>query len=196
VNKNRLEAFSDGVMAVIITIMVLSIKIPHGTNFAALKPLIPIFVTYILSFILVGIYWANHHHLFQAVDHINGAVLWANLHLLFWLSLYPFVTAYIGENKFSSVPVAVYGTVGFFAALAYFILTKALLSGNTTNIVLKKAIGGDFKGKLSTFLTIIAIPLAFVSPYISFVLYFLVAAIWIVPDRSIEKTILEIEDKK
>jgi uncharacterized membrane protein len=188
-NKNRLEAFSDGVLAVIITIMVLDIKAPHTTSYVALKSLFSIFLVYILSFTLIGIYWNNHHHLMQVVKKVDGKVLWANLHLLFWLSLYPFATAYVGENKFSSLPVAIYGAVGFFAALAYFILTKALISYDQTNSVLKQAIGKDFKGKLSTCITFVAIPLAFISPFISFGFYILIAGMWIVPDKRIEKFI-------
>src|SRR5919107_1563768 len=160
--KGRLEAFSDGVLAIIITIMVLELKVPHGTDPAALAPLIPVFLSYVLSFIYVGIYWSNHHHLLHAVRHVNGRVLWANLHLLFWLSLIPFVTGWMGENHFAAWPVALYGVVLLFAAIAYFILTRVLVAHHGTGSALAKALGKDFKGKVSVVLYAAGIPLSFV----------------------------------
>lgn len=187
--KSRLEAFSDGVVAIIITIMVLELKVPHGSDLIVLHPLIPVFLSYILSFIFLGIYWNNHHHLLQAVKHVDGRVLWANLHLLFWLSLIPFVTAWMGENHFASWPVALYGMVLLFSAIAYFILTRALLSIHTKDSVLAIALGSDFKGKISLMLYAAAIPLCFVKAWIACAVYVLVAIIWLVPDRRIEKTL-------
>src|SRR5262245_58726960 len=160
--KTRLEAFSDGVLAVIITIMVLEMKVPHGMDAAALAPVLPIFLTYVLSFVFVGIYWNNHHHLFHAVHHVNGATLWANLHLLFWLSLVPFVTAWVGTSHFATLPVAAYGTILFGAACAYFILTRVLLASHGGSSVLARALGRDIKGKISIGLYLLAIGLAFV----------------------------------
>jgi uncharacterized membrane protein len=189
-DKNRLEAFSDGVLAVIITVMVLNIKIPSSSSFNDLKKVGPIFFTYILSFILIGIYWSNHHHFFKAVKEINGKVIWANLHLLFWLSLYPFVTVYVGENKFAALPVAVYATVGFFSALAYFLVTKSTLSEGLHNPLVEKAIGNDRKEKLSAILTLISIPVAFINQYVSIGIFILVALIWVTPDKRIEKLLL------
>jgi uncharacterized membrane protein len=187
--KNRLEAFSDGVIAIIITIMVLEFKIPHDATWRALVPLAPIFLSYALSFVFVGIYWSNHHHLLQVVENVNGAVLWANLHLLFWLSLTPFVTGWMGENKFAAVPVALYGVVLLCAAIAYFILARSLLSIHAPDSVLATALGADFKGKISMVIYLFAIPLAFVRPWLACSLYVLVAVMWLVPDRRIEKTI-------
>jgi len=186
--KGRLEAFSDGVIAIIITIMVLELKIPHETDITALGPLIPIFLSYVLSFIYVGIYWNNHHHLFQAAQQVNGRTLWANLHLLFWLSLFPFGTAWMGENNFATVPVAVYGVILLFAAIAYYILTLTLIAHHGQGSTLATAIGRDSKGKISLLTYALAIPLAFVKPWLGCALYILVAVIWIIPDRRIEKT--------
>jgi len=188
-SKGRLEAFSDGVLAIIITIMVLELTVPHESALAALRPLLPKFLSYALSFIYVGIYWNNHHHLLQATKHVNGRVLWANLHLLFWLSLFPFVTAWMGENHFAAWPVALYGTILLCAAIAYTILTRALIALHGRDSVIAAAIGGDFKGWLSIACYVIAVPLAFVREWISCGLYMLVAAIWLVPDRRIEERI-------
>lgn len=188
-SKGRLEAFSDGVIAIIITIMVLELKVPQGADFLALVPLIPIFLSYVLSFVFIGIYWSNHHHLFQAVHHVDGRVLWANLHLLFWLSLTPFVTAWMGENGFSAWPVALYGTVLFLAGSAYFILARALIALHGNNSVLAIALGRDLKGKLSLVFYAGAIPLSFVYVWLACALYVLVAVIWLIPDRRIEKTL-------
>lgn len=185
--KGRLEAFSDGVIAIIITIMVLEMKVPHGAALVALRPLLPIFLSYVLSFIYVGIYWNNHHHLLQAVRQVNGRTLWANLHLLFWLSLFPFATAWMGENHFATVPVALYGLVLLLAALAYFILTRTLISEHGQDSALAMALGRDFKGKVSVGIYAVAIPLAFVKPWLACALYVLVAVIWLIPDRRIEK---------
>jgi uncharacterized membrane protein len=190
VGKARLEAFSDGVIAIIITIMVLEMKVPHGADLAALRPLIPVFLSYVLSFLYLGIYWNNHHHLFQAVKQVNGRILWANLHLLFWLSLFPFATGWMGENHVAATPVALYGAVLFLAAIAYFILTRALLASHRQDSTLAIAIGRDFKGKLSAIIYAVAIPLAFISPWIACGLYVLVAMIWLIPDRRIEKTLI------
>jgi TMEM175 potassium channel family protein len=187
--KTRLEAFSDGVFAVIITIMVLEMRAPHGIDLAALRPLIPIFLSYVLSFVFLGIYWSNHHHLLQAVQHVSGPILWANLHLLFWLSLTPFVTNWMGENQFSAWPVALYGAVLLFAAIAYFILAKALISLHGKESTLATALGRDFKGKISMVIYAVAIPLAFVRSWLACALYVLVTIMWLVPDRRIEKTL-------
>jgi uncharacterized membrane protein len=187
--KGRLEAFSDGVIAIIITIMVLEMKVPHGADLAALRPLIPVFLSYVLSFIYLGIYWNNHHHLFQAVRHINGHVLWANLHLLFWLSLIPFVTGWIGENHIAAVPVALYGTVLLFAAIAYFILTRTLIARHGKDSAIATALGRDFKGKISVVLYALAILLSFVNSWFACALYVLVAVMWLIPDRRIERTL-------
>ncbi|MDZ8225753.1 MULTISPECIES: TMEM175 family protein [unclassified Nostoc] len=187
--KGRLEAFSDGVIAIIITIMVLEIKVPHGFDLAALRPLIPVFLSYVLSFIFLGIYWNNHHHLLQAVRHVNGRILWANLHLLFWLSLIPFVTGWMGENSFAAMPVALYGVVLLLSSIAYFILTRTLVSYHGSDSTLAIAVGRDFKGKISMMLYAVAIPLAFVSSWLACILYVLVAVMWLIPDRRIENTI-------
>jgi uncharacterized membrane protein len=189
--KGRLEAFSDGVFAIIITIMVLELKVPHGTDLAALAPLIPVFLSYVLSFIYVGIYWSNHHHLLQAVKHIDGRTLWANLHLLFWLSLIPFVTGWMGENHFGAWPVASYGVVLLFAAAAYFILARVLISYHGRDSAIAKALGKDFKGKVSVLFYAAAIPLSFVSSWLACALYVLVAVMWLIPDRRIEHTLAE-----
>ena len=187
--SNRVEAFSDGVIAIIITIMVLELRPPHIPELTALRPLLPVFVSYAMSFVFVGIYWSNHHHLYQAVEHVNGGVLWANLHLLFWLSLVPFVTAWIGETHFAAWPVALYGLVLVMAAIAYSILTRALLSIHADDSVLATALGRDYKGKISIAINVAAVPLAFVKPWISCALYVIVAVIWLVPDRRIERTV-------
>lgn len=188
-SKGRLEAFSDGVIAIIITIMVLELKVPHDSGWAALQPLIPTFLSYILSFVYVGIYWNNHHHLFQIVQHINGRVLWANLHLLFWLSLLPFVTGWLGENNFTLVPVVLYGVVLLCAAIAYFILTRTLLVLHSRDSALAIAIGRDFKGKVSLAIYLVAVPLSFANSFLACGLYTVVALLWFLPDRRIEKTL-------
>jgi uncharacterized membrane protein len=188
-SKGRLEAFSDGVIAILITIMVLEFKVPGQTGLAALGPLVPVFFSYVMSFVFLGIYWSNHHHLLQATQHVDGRVLWANLHLLFWLSLIPFVTAWMGENEFAAWPVASYGVVMFFAAVAYFILTRALLALHGTTSVLATALGRDFKGKISIVIYLVAIPFAFQNSRLAASLYALVAVMWLVPDRRIEKTL-------
>jgi uncharacterized membrane protein len=187
--KGRLEAFSDGVIAIIITIMVLELKVPHGTDFAALRPLIPVFLSYVLSFIFIGIYWNNHHHLLQAIRQVNGRILWANLHLLFWLSLIPFATGWMGENNFAALPVALYGVVLLLAAIAYYILTRALIDRHGKDSALATAIGRNFKGKVSVVIYLAAIVLSFVNSGLSCLLYILVAIMWLIPDRRIEKTL-------
>ena len=189
--RNRLEAFSDGVIAIIITIMVLELRVPIGASFSALRPVGPVFLSYVLSFVFLGIYWSNHHHLLQVVEHVDGRVLWANLHLLFWLSLTPFVTAWMGENHFARLPVALYGIVLLMAAIAYFILTRALLSIHARDSVLAIALGADFKGKISMVIYLVAIPLAFMRSWAACALYVLVAVMWLVPDPRIEKTIVK-----
>jgi uncharacterized membrane protein len=188
-NKGRLEAFSDGVIAILITIMVLELKIPHGADFEAIRQLLPVFIAYILSFIYLGIYWNNHHHLLQATAHINGAILWANLHLLFWLSLVPFVTNWMGENYHESLPTAIYGVVLFAAGAAYYILQTLIVREQGENSTIKTALGKDLKGKISPLIYIAAIILAFVNPYIADALYVLVALMWLIPDRRIESKI-------
>jgi uncharacterized membrane protein len=189
--KGRLEAFSDGVIAILITIMVLELKVPEGADLAALLPLIPIFLSYVLSFVFLGIYWNNHHHLFQAAKQVNGRVLWANLHLLFWLSLIPFATAWMGENNFAAWPVALYGVVLSFAGLAYYLLARALISLHGQDSTLAVAMGNDLKGKLSLVLCAVGVPLAFVLPLLACAAYVLVAVIWFIPDQRIEKAIGE-----
>ena len=186
--KGRLEAFSDGVFAIIITILVLELHAPEAGTLDALRPLLPVFLGYILSFIYVGIYWNNHHHLFQAVRKVNGQTLWANLHLLFWLSLTPFVTGWMGEHDTQPGPVAAYGFVLLMAGVAYFLLTQALTRCQTENAALAAAIGKDGKGKLSVVIYLAAIPLSFLRPWLALVLYAVVAAIWFVPDTRIEKS--------
>lgn len=190
-SKGRLEAFSDGVIAIIITIMVLELKVPHDATLAALLPLLPVLLSYVLSYVFLGIYWNNHHHLLQAIKQVNGRVLWANLHLLFWLSLIPFVTGWVGQTRFAAWPVALYGIVLFFASVAYFFLTRALISLHGKDSALGTAIGRDFKGKASAVVFLLAIPIAFVNSWFAFILYVLVAIMWIVPDRRIEKTLAE-----
>jgi uncharacterized membrane protein len=189
--SGRLEAFSDGVLAIIITIMVLELKVPHGTDLGALAPLVPVFLSYVLSFVYVGIYWNNHHHLLHAVRHVNGSVLWANLHLLFWLSLIPFVTGWMGENHFGAWPVALYGAVLFFAAIAYYVLVRVLVAHHGHDSMLAKAMGRDFKGKVSVVFYLVAIPLAFVNSWLACALYVVVAVMWLIPDRRIEHVLAE-----
>lgn len=190
-NTNRLQAFSDGVIAIIITIMVLEMRVPHGGDIASLVPLIPVFISYVLSFIYIGIYWNNHHHLLHAAHKVNGAVLWANLHLLFWLSLTPFVTGWMGENDFAEWPVAIYGVVLFFASIAYYILVRTLVALHGKDSAIAAALGRDFKGRISTFIYALAIALSFVHSGISLGLYAFVAVMWLVPDTRIEKMIKE-----
>ncbi|WP_103667791.1 TMEM175 family protein [Pseudanabaena sp. BC1403] len=187
-NKGRLEAFSDGVIAIIITIMVLELKVPHEVDLAALRPLIPVFLSYVLSFIYLGIYWNNHHHMLQAVRQVNGNILWANMHLLFWLSLIPFVTAWTGESLFATVPVAVYGVVLLMSGLAYYILSRVLVSYHGKESTLAIAIGRDFKGKISIVIYAVAVLLSLVNSWLAFLLYVSVAIMWLIPDRRIEKT--------
>ena len=187
--KGRLEAFSDAVIAIALTIMVLELHVPHGTDWAALRPLVPAMSTYVLSFVFLGIYWNNHHHMLHAAERVDGGILWANLHLLFWLSLTPFVTAWMGENHFAQSPVALYGVVLLCSAIAYFILTRALLSIHTRDSLLAIALGADFKGKISVVIYAVAIPLAFFRWWLAYGLYVFVAVMWLVPDRRIERTI-------
>ena len=184
--KGRLEAFSDAVIAILMTIMVLELKIPHGADLESVRPLLPVFLTYVLSFIYVGIYWNNHHHMFQATERINGKILWANMHLLFWLSLIPFTTGWMGENHFAPLPTAVYGVVLLLAAVSYTILQTLIIAYQGKHSTLQEAVGKDRKGKLSMVLYLVAIPLAFVNQWISDGIYVLVALIWLVPDRRIE----------
>ena len=185
-NKGRLEAFSDGVLAIIITIMVLEIKVPHGNDFTALEPLIPVVISYILSFIYLGIYWNNHHHMMHTVKYVTGSILWANLHLLFWLSLVPFVTGWMGENHFDTIPLALYGFILLMAAIAYYILEQRILIAHGPGSLLARAIGKDLKGKISPVLYVIGIVSAWFSQWISGGIYVLVALIWLVPDKRIE----------
>ncbi|SDT20142.1 Uncharacterized membrane protein [Mucilaginibacter mallensis] len=192
-DKGRLEAFSDGVIAIIITIMVLELRVPHGDSLQALKPLIPVFISYLLSFIYIGIYWNNHHHMFQVVKSVNGFVLWANLHLLFWMSLVPFVTAWMGENNFTKWPTIFYGISLIMCGVAYRILVISLIRHEGENSLLAEAVGNDFKGRISVVIYAIAIALAWVNPCISFVLYGVVACVWFIPDRRIEKKVMHEE---
>jgi len=185
--KARLEAFSDGVIAVIITIMVLEMKVPHGTDLASLLPVVPVFLTYALSFIFIGIYWNNHHHLLHAVQHVNGSILWANMHLLFWLSLVPWATGWMSENHFEAVPVALYGVILLFAGIAYYLLAHCLMRMHGQQSLIAKSLGADFKGKVSIVIYAVAIPLAFVQAWIACALYVAVAAMWFIPDRRIER---------
>ena len=188
-SKTRLEAFSDGVFAVIITIMVLELKVPHDGRWEAASPLIPVFLTYVLSYAFLGIYWTNHHHMLHATEHVNGAILWANLHLLFWLSLTPFVTGWMGENHFAAVPTAVYGTVMLLAAISYTILQTTIIRHHGPHSKLAAAVKHDLKGKLSIAMYAAAVAMAFVNQWISDALYVSVALIWLVPDRRIEHTL-------
>ncbi|MBL8764630.1 MAG: DUF1211 domain-containing protein [Phycisphaerae bacterium] len=190
---SRLEAFSDGVIAIIITIMVLEMKVPHSADLAGLKPLLPVFLSYVLSFVFVGIYWNNHHHLLHGARDVGGGTLWANLHLLFWLSLVPFTTGWMGENSFAPAPTALYGVVLLLAAIAYSILQRCILARLGPDSHLSRALGADLKGKLSPVAYTIAIPLAFVSPWVACGLYVIVALMWLVPDRRIERMFAAIE---
>jgi len=187
--KNRLEAFSDGVIAIIITIMVLELHVPHATDLSALKELLPVFLSYVLSFLYVGIYWNNHHHMLNTTKRVNGRILWANLHLLFWLSLFPFATAWAGENHLMATPVAVYGVVLFMAALAYKILQHAIIRHEGRSSLLARAVGGDWKGIISPLCYLSAIPLAFLQVWIAIGLYVFVALLWFIPDPRIERTL-------
>jgi uncharacterized membrane protein len=186
--KARLEAFSDGVIAVIITIMVLELKVPHGSAFETLRPLVPVFLTYVLSFVFIAIYWNNHHHMLHLTDRISGAILWANLHLLFWLSLVPFTTGWMGENHFAPMPTAAYGVVLFMSGIAFNILEAAIIRHQGPHSKLRAAVGNDIKGKISAALYAVAIPLAFVHQLIADAIYVTVALMWLVPDRRIETT--------
>jgi len=185
-NKNRLEAFSDGVLAIVITIMVLELKVPHVNELSALKPLIPKILSYVLSFIYLAIYWNNHHHMMHTVKHVTGDILWANVHLLFWLTLVPFVTAWMGENHFAPMPMALYGIVLLFAAIAYFILQSRIIKNHGADSILSRAIGKDLKGKSSPILYFIAILSCWFNPWIAGALYVFVALIWLIPDKRIE----------
>ncbi|MFN2137923.1 MAG: TMEM175 family protein [Candidatus Promineifilaceae bacterium] len=188
-SKNRMEAFSDGVLAIIITIMVLELAVPQEPTLDALLPVAPVFLSYVLSFIFLGIYWSNHHHLLQAVRTVDGRILWANLHLLFWLSLVPFTTAWMGENNFAALPVALYGANLLLAAIAYYLLTRTLIARQGDDSVLARAVGRDVKGAISTLIYLVALPLAFANRWLSVALYVLVAVMWLVPDRRIEDTL-------
>ena len=185
--KERMAAFSDGVMAIIITIMVLELKVPHGADWSALAKLLPVFLSYVLSFIYLAIYWNNHHHMLHTVDHVTGTILWANMHLLFWLSLIPFATGWMGENNFASLPTAVYGVALLMPAIAYYLLQTAIIRHQGTGGPLAKAVGRDLKGKISPALYLAAIGFAFVLPWVSQAIYVLVALMWLVPDRRIER---------
>jgi len=188
--KGRVEAFSDGVMAIIITVMLLEIKVPHGDELNLLKPVVPVFISYILSFIYLGIYWNNHHHMMHSVQHVNGKVLWANTHLLFWLSLIPFATGWMGENNFTKWPVILYGTILLLCGVAYYILSQTLIGLHGKNSTIANAIGSDKKGKLSVVIYAFAIALSFINPWIGMALYAIVAAMWIIPDKRIEKKLM------
>jgi uncharacterized membrane protein len=188
-HKGRLEAFSDGVIAVVITIMVLELRVPEGADWAAVTPLIPVFLTYVLSFVVIGIYWNNHHHLLQAADRVNGKILWANLHLLFWLSLLPFATGWMGQNHFAPLPTAIYGVDLLLAAVAYTILQNAIVAEHGPHSRLGSAVGSDAKGKLSIALYVAAVALAFVNQWISDGIYVIVVLMWLIPDRRIESTL-------
>jgi uncharacterized membrane protein len=189
--KGRLEAFSDGVLAIIITIMVLEMKVPHGDSLASLKPLVPVFISYILSFIYIGIYWNNHHHMLHAAKQVNGRTLWANIHLLFWLSLVPFVTGWMGENYFTTLPVVLYGIVLLMAGVAYYILAHSLIGLHGKNSTLAEAFGRDWKGIASVIIYAIGIGLSFIKPWLGFATYALVAAIWFIPDKRIENKLAD-----
>ena len=195
-NKSRLEAFSDGVIAILITIMMLEMKVPIGKDFASLKPVIPKFISYVLSFVYLGIYWNNHHHMMHTVKKVSGSILWANLHLLFWLSLVPFVTDWMGENNFAPVPIALYGIVLLMAAIAYFLLQGQILSVDGKDSLLAKAIGKDLKGKISPILYLVAILLSYFNQWVSGAIYVLVALIWLVPDKRIERIMANEKEKQ
>ena len=190
-SKGRLEAFSDGVLAIVITIMVLELKAPHDGRWESLRPVVPVFISYVLSFVYVGVYWNNHHHLFQATRFVDGRVLWANLHLLFWLSLIPFVTSWVGDSQFSGLPVAAYGFVLFCAAVAYTILVRLLLAANGPDSLLTKAIGSDFKGKSSMAIYAVGVAVSFWNPLVAYGLYLFVALVWLFPDRRIERLLVD-----
>jgi uncharacterized membrane protein len=190
ISSGRLEAFSDGVIAIIITIMVLELKVPHGDDFDALIPLIPVLLSYVLSFVYVGIYWNNHHHMLHASDAVTGRILWANLHLLFWLSLFPVTTAWVGENHMAPAPTALYGVVLLMAAIAYWILQQLIIASQGANSILRKAVGGDWKGKVSAPLYATGIASAFWSPRLAQAIYLLLALLWFIPDRRIENTLI------
>ncbi|MDZ4663070.1 MAG: TMEM175 family protein [Pseudomonadota bacterium] len=190
-SKNRLEAFSDGVIAIIITIMVLELKIPLGHDFESLKPILPVFLGYVLSFVFIGIYWNNHHHLLQATHKVNGPILWANMHLLFWLSLVPFVTNWMSESNFAALPVALYGVVLFFTAVAYFFLSQTLLAHHGANSTLSKALGSDTKGRISLGIYALAILVSFFVSWLAIVFYIFVTIMWLIPDRRIEETMVK-----
>lgn len=187
--KTRLEAFSDGVLAIIITIMVLELKVPHGEDLSVLQPLLPVFFSYVLSFVYIGIYWNNHHHMLHTVKHVTGGVLWANLHLLFWLSLFPFVTGWMGENHFAPLPTGLYGCVLLMAGVAYWILSSTIIREEGEHSLLAKAVGKDVKGKLSVVFYAVAIPLSFYNQWFGQAIYILVALMWLVPDRRIERVL-------
>lgn len=193
-STTRLEAFSDGVIAILITIMVLELKVPHGMDWNTVRPTVFTLLLYVMSFVYLGIYWTNHHHMFHATEHVNGAVLWANLHLLFWLSLVPFVTSWMGENHFTAFPTAIYGAVLLAAAIAYYILQSAIIRQEGPDSKLATAVGSDFKGKISPVLYLTAIVLAFVSPMLADAIYVAVAIMWLVPDRRIESRLLQREN--
>ena len=190
-STGRLEAFSDGVIAIIITIMVLELKVPHGASFEALLPLIPVFLSYVLSFVYVGIYWNNHHHMLHVADGVTGPILWANLHLLFWLSLFPITTAWVGENHREVAPTAAYGAVMTMAAVAYWILQQAIIASQGPRSLLKTAVGGDWKGKVSPALCVVGVGAAFAAPRVAQAIYLLVAVLWFIPDRRIESTLVQ-----
>jgi uncharacterized membrane protein len=192
--KTRLEAFSDGVLAIIITIMVLEMKVPHEIEISALKPVLPVFLSYVLSFSYVGIYWTNHHHMLQSTRRVSGSILWANLHLLFWLSLFPFATGWVGENHFATIPTATYGFVLLMASLAYWLLQRRIIVHQGPNSVLAAAIGTDWKGKLSPVLYFLAILLSFVNAWIANGIYVFVALLWFIPDRRIERVLMKQEE--
>ena len=193
--KSRLEAFSDGVIAIIITIMVLELRVPHGDTFDALAPLYPVALCYVLSFVFLGIYWNSHHHLFHTVHKVTGGILWANLHLLFWLSLVPFVTGWLGENHFASLPAGVYGTVMLMAGVAYYILQNVIIASQGHDSLLKKAVGSDWKGKASLLLYLVAVAVAARARWVSMAIYVLVALIWLVPDTRIERALASKESQ-
>lgn len=188
-HKTRLEAFSDGVLAIVITIMVLELKVPHGDDLATLAPLFPVFLSYVLSFVYIGIYWNNHHHMFHTVSHVTGGILWANLHLLFWLSLFPFVTGWMGENHFGVLPSILYGGVLLAAALAYLILARAIIRSQGPDSTLARAVGADWKGKISPVLYLTGIAATLIRPWVGQSLYVVVALLWLVPDRRIERSL-------
>ena len=188
-SKNRLEAFSDAVIAIIITIMVLELRIPHGTDWSSLEPVLPFFISYVLSFLYLGIYWNNHHHMLHTVKHVSGGILWANMHLLFWLSLFPSVTGWMAENHFAPIPIFLYGIIQLMSAIAYFTLQTIILKIHGTDSILAKAIGRDLKGRISPILYIIAIVFSFLNQWISMAIYFAVAMMWLIPDKRIERMV-------